>query len=517
MYVDLPLNMKPGFYKEDTPFAARQRFIGGNMVHFWKGRPERWRGWQKLTSSSLGGPARGSVAWTTLDGIKCVAWGTNSKLWLYANGTLYDITPSALPAGITDAFENTAWGGGPSSRADSATWGAGTWGGADPSAGIGGRNPRTWSLAVYGEDLVAAPRGGKIYWWDRTSGFTTAAVAVTGSGVPTSVLGLVITPERYLVAWGINTDPLLLAWPKQETLGDWTIGAPSTAGDLRTITDGNEIVGAIPVMGGYLMLTDLAAYTLRYTGSQFVYGTERVAGKSGIVGPNAGAELGGAAYWWGNDHFYSYDGSIKALDCDVHAYVFDDVNRLQSHKIFCGTNRRYKSVIWFYPSRGSTECDRYVELGPDGWSTGALERTTWLDDSIAADTPIATDGSGNIFLQDVGTTDHNGNEIAYELETGDVVLSASEQAAGNTNFRLRKLIPDFDRVSGEHEVVIEARAYPNNAARTKGPYSWNADTKAFSVRARAAAARFKFTGRGDFRMGLPIAKATRDGARGSKQ
>lgn len=510
MYAPQPIEMQPGVYREGTAYSAKNRWFDTQLVRFWKGKPERWRGWQTYTASSLGAPARGAVTWTTLDGLKLTAFGTYDKLWLMSAGTLYDITPVGLAPGIQTALQSTPWSG--------STWGAGTWGGATPTATANGGNPRTWSLAVFGEDLIACPRGGTLYHWDRTLGLATRATAIPNA--PATNLGVFVTPERYLVAYGahdgVSDDPLRVAWADQETLSTWTPVATNTAGDIR-LDDGNEIIAAVPISGGHLLITDISAFEFRYTGGQFVYGKKRVGGKNGCVGPNAATEVDGIAYWWGDDGYYSYDGAVKILNCDVHAYVFDDVNRLNSHKITCGANKRYGEVLWFYPDAASTENTRYVGMTKmDGWQIGTLGRSVWLDDNVVTRTPLAVDNAGQILLHEVGTTDEFGVELPYRLESTEIDVQAMMPAAGVANLSMRKFVPDFTmgRTTGTHTLTVECRQYPQNAPTLKGPYAYDGTTGAFAPRARAAAVRLLFEGQGDFRMGTPRMMMTKAGGRG---
>jgi len=62
-------------------------------------------------------------------------------------------------------------------------WGAGTWG--SGPWGIGSTSVsalRLWSQMNYGEDLVFAPRGGGLYYWDATGGLTSRGVLLNSLG-----------------------------------------------------------------------------------------------------------------------------------------------------------------------------------------------------------------------------------------------------------------------------------------------------------------------------------------------
>jgi hypothetical protein len=69
------------------------------------------------------------------------------------------------PTGANTFTVGTGWGAGP--------WGRSTWGSAY-SSGIG-QQLRLWSNDNFGSDLVIAPRGGPIFYWDNATGVSTRA------------------------------------------------------------------------------------------------------------------------------------------------------------------------------------------------------------------------------------------------------------------------------------------------------------------------------------------------------
>ena len=100
----------------------------------------------------------------------------------------------------------TGWGTG--------TWGRGTWGSASTS-GVSTGQIRLWSLDNFGEDLVAAVRGGNIYWWDASVGTGTRAIALEdipgANQAPTICYGIQVSDvDRHLVVFGANENGLSL-------------------------------------------------------------------------------------------------------------------------------------------------------------------------------------------------------------------------------------------------------------------------------------------------------------------
>jgi len=103
--------------------------------------------------------------------------------------TSFTITvPTALAAGsyggsaVVAAFQLSA---GPAIPIPLLGWGAGAWGQTGTTWGNGGTTTsslRLWSQVNYGEDLVYAPRGGGIYYWDATNGLSTRGVLLNSLG-----------------------------------------------------------------------------------------------------------------------------------------------------------------------------------------------------------------------------------------------------------------------------------------------------------------------------------------------
>ena len=82
---------------------------------------------------------------------------------------------SATSGGTTPTFKYQI-NVGPASQIAVGGWGSLNWNdGSWNSANYGAEDLRVWNQANYGEDLIIAPRGGKLYYWDTSEGTGTAA------------------------------------------------------------------------------------------------------------------------------------------------------------------------------------------------------------------------------------------------------------------------------------------------------------------------------------------------------
>ena len=308
---------------------------------------------------------------------------------------------------------------GPEDQVAQVGFGAGAWG-AGKFGGVGTFVPdalRLWSAMNFGEDLVFAPRGGGVYYWDATNGLGTRGVSIEtlpGATNPPVVQNLVFVSDvyRFVFCLGANDylsdvqDPMLIRWADQESITDWTPTAVNQAGSLR-LSHGSKIIAAIQTRQEILVWTDTSLYSLQYLGAPLVWGAQLLADNISIVGPNAASVASGIVYWMGVDKFYMYDGRVQTLNCDLRKYVFQDINSTQYLAYFSGTIEGFNEVWWFYASQGSTTIDRYVVYNymERIWYYGNMARTAWFDAGLR-DYPQAATYSNNLVNHEFGNDDN---------------------------------------------------------------------------------------------------------------
>ena len=100
--------IKPGVNKEVTEYTAQGQWVDSDNVRFFNGLPQKIKGWQKFFESTIVGVARDQHAWLGLDGTRYDAFGTDRKLYLFSEGSMYDITPiRQTNTGVTSVFTTT--------------------------------------------------------------------------------------------------------------------------------------------------------------------------------------------------------------------------------------------------------------------------------------------------------------------------------------------------------------------------------------------------------------------------
>lgn len=478
---ELPIG--PGQYTEQSERGAKGRWFTMDKVRFRKGLAEKIGGWVQLQPQFLG-TCRRLKDWSSLDAKRWSAVATDTKLYLWQNDTLYDITPlrdsGTLTAPFTTftgetrvrithtnhgaaqgdyvRFSGAIVGGASGITVDgeysidtiidennyeitddetAATGGAGEGGTPDYeydiSAGAGsavtatgyGTGPfgregwgnartgstlvlgiRTWSLDTWGEDLLANPRGGAIYWWDRSKGTGTRAVALGGDAPPNVEYMLVSQRDRHVIALGAYDffneafDPMLIRWSSTEDLNDWVPTSTNTSGDLR-LYSGSKIVAGVRSRLETAVFTDVSAHTLPFVGGFDVFGLNIIGENVSILGPNCAVPVDHRVLFMAEADFYIYDGIVRVLSCDVRNFVYDNLNVVQRDKIYGGLNREFNEVWWFYPS---FDVDAWVQqdfsLGlPSGYSLatasgGGIIGYTYTFDSTGFTTLTNTADNG---------------------------------------------------------------------------------------------------------------------------
>jgi len=389
-------------------------------------------------------------------------------------------------------------------------WGEGTFGSATALSVV--NQLRLWTHDHFGENLIMNVRGGGIYQWTENNGTDTRAVDMSGiSGanlVPT--VGLqVITSEkdRHLIVLGADplndagtartgtVDPMLIAFSDQENNLEFEPLITNTAGSLR-LSSGSSIIGAVKSRQEILVWTDTALYSMQFVGPPFTFAVNLVNEGTGLVGPKAAVTAPSAIYWMGYNNFYSYNGSVQTIPCNVHNYVFGDINLVQSFKINAFTIADKNEVGWFYCSADSKEINRYVIYNymENLWTYGQLSRTAWLDAGIE-NFPRAVNG-GYLYEQETGFDDDGSPMTNVFIESSDFDIGEGDQFT-----LIRRIIPDFKFIENQNDgsvnIVVKTRNFPGDSLTTNSTNQISETTQQAYVRGRARQMVLRFESNDD--------------------
>lgn len=491
----IALEIPPGLVSDDTTFAAAGRYEDANNVRFWRGKPQTIGGWSAMMGDTLTGVCRNTLSWSDNDAALNIAFGTHSALHVAAGGGLYTITPAGLAAG----GEHGAFGPGYGADAyDVDTYGT-------PRTNYA---PRTWSLATYGQTLIASPRDGTIYQWSNNP----AAVAVAVTNAPASCTYVLVTPERQVLAFGCNEEssgvfnPLCIRGSDIENPTQWTTSTANNAFE-HILEGGGKIIAARLFGNGVAVWTDNSVYFGQFIGDiGQAYRFDRIEENCGLIGPNAVTVVNQVAYWIGPDfQFRAWTlGAVpQIVPCPIRNDFADNVANAQHDKIAAGSISKYGEVWWFYPdARDGDENSRYVAVSTvDGtWFRGQLARSSFADAGVAG-YPIGVDPDGTVYYHEIGQT-ANGGPLEWHIKSADQYLGDGSQC-----MMVRSVWPDFENQRGSVSLTVNVRQYPQSTAVEKGPYSLTrtASKKDFRASGRVVSVEFAGASAPSFaRLGSPV-------------
>ena len=461
---------------------------------------------------------------TTIDVVSTTGFATTGTIKVGSEFISYTGITSTSLTGITRNVAGTR-----SAHSDGASVEAVTaWGSASLSSNVQ-LEPASWSLDHFGQKLVATVKNGKTFEWDpinvSVTALETRATAVSGAPT-TSIMSIISERDRHLIVLGTETtigtpstqDPMFIRFSDQETLSDYAPTSVNTAGTFR-LDSGTTIVGAAKAKDYILIVTDSSAYVMQFVGPPFTFSIRQVGSNCGLIGQHAIKYVNGRVWWMGQaGSFFVYDGTVKSVPCLVEDFVFTDkgnnlgLNYNSGEQIYAGLNHLYEEVSWFYPKSGSTNIDRVVTYNytENTWTTGSLSRTSWQDSTLY-DKPYATEynqtgtptfptiqgvtnitGSSTYYAHEVGNNevDSSGNKTAIEafIQSGDFDLGE-----GQNFMSMRRFIPDFKLLTGNAEITINLRRYPNDVSTSSplGPFTVTSSTDKVDTRARSRFASVK--------------------------
>lgn len=386
------------------------------------------------------------------------------------NGGASVVGAYQIPTGLAVAFRGDGWGAG--------SWGEGAWGEAADTS-IAGERVRLWSHTTFGEDLIINPRGGGLYYWDFSAGFTgnraTNIADLSGADEVPVECNIVAVSEqdRHVLAFGCtplfggDLDPLLIRFSSQESVTDWNPSPTNTAGDLR-ISSGNQIVAVQPTSQQQVVLTDASVHTVQFIGPPFTFGIREVASGISAAGPNCAISANDKVYWMGLGEFYVYDGVVREIPCPIKEYVFDQTfDKERRDIVFSTHNSAFSEVWWFYPCTVSGDCTRYAvyNYAQGVWYYGTLARSAWIDRGTSLN-PLAAGLDGYLYDHESGTDDGSQNPAgpinAYIQST------AVDLGDGDQFMFVSRVIPDLTFRGSSNDpqatITLTAQNFPGGAS-----------------------------------------------------
>lgn len=327
------------------------------------------------------------------------------------------------------------------------TLGSGFFGASGPANDSTYFDPRTWAIDKNGEDAIASPLGGTIYYWDSSA----AGRADRLPNAPTGLRYAFQTEERHLHALGLGGDPLLFGWASQDSINDWESTSTNTANEGRRVREGSVLVAGTPVGGGMnLIWTDTAVYEHQYTGSKFIYDTRLGASQAGLIAPQAFARTPIGVMWMSQTKFKMWNGSTQDIpnSGDVETWVFANTDPNQKSKCFAHYDAVNNSVDFYFVPLNGSEPSLCVTVCLDDWSwiNNEETRTTGFAFPAGDQKPIRVN-EGKVYRHEVGL-DANG-------AAADSYITLAPYEVGKSWSEITGFDPDFIRQTGSVSLSIE--------------------------------------------------------------
>lgn len=485
---------QPGLFSNRSRRASKQRWVDGDLVRFRDGVPAQIGGWQSLaaTGSPIRGAARGIITFRPNNQVgRFAAIGSDVGVYLFDGANIDTITPAGFVPGQGGTVIGDGFGSG--------RWGEDAFG--TPRSNTGNIiDASNWTFDMYGETLIGCfTTDGVIYAYTLTE--DTALAPIVGAPRARAIC---VSDERHLFAFGMDGVPGRVGWSDRENYTIWEPSATNRSGsyDLQVTSPfqcGHRCRGSI------LAWTATEVFEFAPLFNALVYDKERLATKAGAAGPQAVVVVtdpsGESAYWIGRDNFYIYEGYVRVLDCELHDYVFNDINLLQSARFHARLNGQFDEVWFWYCSAASDEVDRAVVFNVKlaTWSKASFVRLAWADAGVF-DTPIAIDTDGRLYRHEVGETANGDVMPSFVLSHPIMVGGTGQQFA-----EIDQFWPDMQEDSAPCVVSFICRDAPGGGAYTIGPLPFaiadeivplNIATREVQIRIGGAGGRWE--------LGLPL-------------
>lgn len=459
----IPQAPPPGVFRNATPEATSGKWYDCNLIRFRGGQLQPIGGNVAQPGTAVSDLPRDLLAWHDNAHARWAAFGTDTKLYAYRFDTklIYDITPSTT-GGLDDPGALVGYGLGDYGMEDyGTTREASDIGPQDIAATMGDR----WSLDTFGEDLLVVPtQDGHLFRWTPT---TPATAAVLVAAAPDQNRGVIVTDQRHVVLLAAGGDPRRIAWSDQEDMDVWAPAVTNLAGDKMLATQ-SYVMTAVKVSDGILIFTGNDVHKMTYVGAPYAYGIVQIASGCGPLSPRAVVGVGNLIAWPGVQTFWSYQGNVQPMKCDVQDWFYSLINRQMVGRVFGGPNPAFGELWWDWPDEGALECNRYLILNYSDpskpWSIGLRTRTA-ADPSGTMDFPIVAGplgSGGSLFLEEYGWTDNGAPRASAGLiyaESGNIVIGE-----GDKRFHVKQLVFDVEGPDGIVGYRFMAREQPQDTA-----------------------------------------------------
>lgn len=372
-------------------------------------------------------------------------------------------------------------------------------------ATIGGVTINTSSASQRSKTVFWSGAGGSAVLKFTGGGFTgtlddvsVAALATAHKipAAPSTVIGIFVTPERRLAYLGApdsnyNHDPLLVGWTAAQNNQAFTTTATNGAGSFP-LSQGTRIVGGRVASGENVLLTDTAAYSMRYTFDATIpYTFDLIDTGCGLIGPNGVTRTGVPKWMTPAGQFKVYTGGRpQDLPSTIGRDISENLAWVQQDKVWAWPLSEFSEVAFFYADgRDGIEVSRYGLVNAQAqWANGTFDRTIGCDAGVFQ-YPIMVDDDGYLWYHEKGDSE-DGAARSWHIESAYFDI-----ADGNNHQSVLGYYPDDEDLVGGYSLTVYSRHRNVQGVvdRTYGPFSVTGATGKVSMRAIGQQIKFKWS------------------------
>lgn len=452
-----PLISQPGIQRDGTTFDS-PHFIDGQWCRFYRGKPQKIGGYNKMAS-----------------------WSTNVPrgIFVIPNTPLFNVyVGDSQGLKYFPADNTTGLAVGPF---------------VDRTPALFAANPyNEWSFDLMYSDtdsssIIVAMATQNLYAIDQTVespiyyGDASANTPLIETGFNTSGGFCVFHP--YLFIFGNDGNVT------------WTIANnPTVKLDDARIT-GSKILAGCDTRGGnsspaglLWSLDSLIRVTMVGT-NDIEFRFDTVSSESSLLSSNSIIEYDGIYYWAGCDRFLAYNGVVQELPNSMSLqYFFNNLNYAQRQKVWVTKYTQYGELWWFYPSGDNIECDRAIiyNIREKIWYDSIIGRSCGYYNQtftkpIWADNTPDIGNNYTIWRHEVGVDSVvDGVYSAVQSNFEMSVISWAANGPGGQNTATDKVVyayrlePDFVQ-TGDITLIVNGREYANSIVESSTGYIFNND------------------------------------------
>lgn len=320
----------------------------------------------------------------------------------------------------------------------------------------GGYSANDWSIAQFGNVILAADSANKIQAWTMGTSTVFADVAVAAP------VAKYITIVRDFVVAGYldgGTNANKVQWCDINDETNWTAGAASQS-DFQILSQGTNITG---MSGGEfgLIFMEKSIIRMNYVGSPFFFQFNAITTNLGCIDGGSVAQFGNVTYFLSDNGFYSCDGTnVTAIGnekIDKYFFATLDLNKLST--MSSAIDPVKKIVAWNYPNISGGRSLLLYNYQVGKWSR-ADTSTNYINS-------IATSGFTLEDLDAFGTLDTLATSLDDRLWSGGKFLFAGVTGSKVSTFTGANATANLttsDIEQGYNSVVTLARPQIDNGS-----------------------------------------------------